>query len=145
MWSMAAWWSVPIRAEVLRWWSERPWTKFVPSPLLLGTAGLYGGINFTATSLLVVAFVYQVYLRRRHTAWYRKYQYVSTSGVNAGVGLAGLLVVVLTALSAPSVELGPHPNGTCDDVALPALTDEDVACWNQINGYSGCNTPWPSN
>jgi len=43
------------------------------------------------------------------------------------------------------VQLGPHPNGTCDDVALPALTDEDVACWNAVNGYSGCNTPWPSN
>ena len=26
-----------------------------------------------------------------------------------------------------------------------AVTAEDVACWNMINGYSGCNTPWPSN
>ena len=89
--------------------------------------------------------VHQVWLKRRHPEWYQKFQYVSTSGVNAGVGLAGLLVVVLTAVSAPSVQLGPHPNGTCDDVALPAVTDEDVACWNAVNGYSGCNTPWPSN
>ena len=89
--------------------------------------------------------VHQVWLKRRHAEWYKKFQYVSTSGVNAGVGLAGLLVVVLTAVSAPSVQLGPHPNGTCDDVALPAVTDEDVACWNAVNGYSGCNTPWPSN
>ena len=92
---------------------------------------------------------HQVWLKRRHAEWYKKFQYVSTSGVNAGVGLAGLLVVVLTAVSAPSVQLGPHPNGTCDDVAgyppLPAVTDEDVACWNAVNGYSGCNTPWPSN
>lgn len=43
-----------------RWWSTRWWTKFVPSPILLGVAGLYGGINFAATSLLIVAAVYQV-------------------------------------------------------------------------------------
>jgi OPT family oligopeptide transporter len=43
-----------------RWWSKRWWTKFVPSPVLLGVAGLYGGINFAATSLLIVAAVYQV-------------------------------------------------------------------------------------
>ena len=69
------------------------------------------------------------------------------------------------------VQLGPVPAGvpadSCGDVALPAETDADVACWcapacggghatppshcasplarNYINGYTGCNTPWPSN
>ena len=61
------------------------------------------------------------------------------------LGLAGLVVIVLTTASAPSVAIGPQPNGSCAAVALPAQTAEDVACWNQINGYSGCNTPWPSN
>lgn len=84
-------------------------------------------------------------LKQGYPRWYRKYQYVSTSGVNAGVGLAGLIVVALTAASAPSLQLGPHPAGSCDNVSLPAITSEDVACWNAINGYSGCNTPWPSN
>ena len=27
--------------------------------------------------------VHQVWLKRRHTEWYKKFQYVSTSGVNA--------------------------------------------------------------
>ena len=31
-----------------------------PPRVLLGVAGLYGGINFAATSLLIVAAVYQV-------------------------------------------------------------------------------------
>lgn len=121
------------------------WKRYVPSPLLLGTAGLYGGLNFTASTMLVVAVVYQVVLRRYHPGWFRRYQYVSTSGVNAGVGIAGLLLIVLSTLSAPTVRLGPHPDGPCTDVSLPARTAEDVACWNAINGYSGCNTPWPSN
>ena len=77
--------------------------------------------------------------------WFRRYQYVSTSGVNAGVGIAGLLLIVLSTLSAPTARIGPQPDGPCTDVSLPARTAEDVACWNAINGYSGCNTPWPSN
>ena len=95
--------------------------------------------------MLAVALVYQWWLRRHHPGWFRRYQYVSTSGVNAGVGIAGLLMIVLTTLAAPTVMVGPQPSGDCATVSLPASNDEDVACWNQLNGYSGCNTPWPSN
>jgi hypothetical protein len=102
-------------------------------------------MNFSALSLLVIGWVYQVWLRTRHPGWYARFQYVSTSGVNAGVGLAGLVVIVLTTASVGSLRMGPQPNGTCASVALPAQSAEDVACWNMINGYSGCNTPWPSN
>ena len=94
---------------------------------------------------LGLARLYQHHLKHACPRWYRRYQYVSTSGVNAGVGLAGLVVVALTALSAPSLKLGPIPTASCANVSLPARTDHDVACWNAINGYSGCNTPWPSN
>ncbi len=121
------------------------WKRWVPPPLLLGVAGLYSGFNFAALTTLSLAVLYQLVLRRRHPRWYERYQYVSTSGVNAGVGLAGLVVVTLTSLSVPSLQLGPQPTGSCEHVALPAITAEDVACWNAINGYSGCNTPWPSN
>jgi uncharacterized oligopeptide transporter (OPT) family protein len=121
------------------------WKRYLPSPLLLGVAGLYSGINFSSTSLLLIALVYQLYLRKRCPDWFARFQYVSTSGVNAGVGLAGLLVILFTSMSIPFVTLGPLPTGDCTNVGLPAVTDEDVACWNMINGFSGCNTPWPSN
>jgi len=121
------------------------WKRWLPSPMLLGVAGLYSGLNFASTSVLLVALAYQLHLRHNHPRWYAKYQYVSTSGVNAGVGLGGLIVILLTSFSVPSVTLGPVPSGNCSAPGLPALTPEDVACWNMINGYSGCNTPWPSN
>ena len=121
------------------------WKRWLPTPLLLGVGGLYSGVNFSALTLLAIAAVYQLWLPRRHRLWHARFQYVSTSGVNAGVGLAGLVVILLTTCSAPSVQIGPRPNGTCDTVALPAQTMEDVACWNELNGYGGCNTPWPSN
>ena len=110
-----------------------------------GVGGLYSGLGFSAITLLVIALAFHAWLAVRHEEWFRRYQYVSTSGVNAGVGIAGLIVVLLTAVGAPMVQLGPVPAGSCDDVALPAETDADVACWNYINGYTGCNTPWPSN
>ena len=121
------------------------WKRWLPSPVLLGVAGLYSGINFSSTSMLLVALVYHVWLRGRHLQWFNRFQYISTSGVNAGVGLAGLVVILLTSFSVSSVRLGPVPKGSCDNVQLPAVTAEDVACWNAINGFSGCNTPWPSN
>ena len=121
------------------------WKRWLPSPVLLGVAGLYSGINFSSTSMLLVAVVYHVRLRGWHPQWFARFQYISTSGVNAGVGLAGLIVILFTSFSVPSVRLGPVPAGSCNNVHLPAVTEEDVACWNAINGFSGCNTPWPSN
>ena len=121
------------------------WKRYLPSPVLLGVAGLYSGINFASTSMLLIALIYQVYLRCYQPRWFGRFQYISTSGVNAGVGLGGLVVILLTSASVPSIRLGPIPTGSCDKVQLPAVTSEDVACWNAINGYSGCNTPWPSN
>lgn len=62
--------------------------------------------------------------------------------MNAGVGLSGLVVMVLTSFSVATVTIGPQPHGNCSNVSVPALGPEDVACWN-LN--TGCNTPWPSN
>ena len=85
---------------------------------------------------------YQVWLKRHHPRWHTRFQHVSTSGVNAGVGLSGLLVVLFTYLELPTLNLGPQPTGTCANVSLPAVTAEDVACYNL---QTACNTPWPSN
>lgn len=129
--------------------NDRWYKKWLPDPTMLGVGGLYSGLGFSALTLLIIALVFHAWLAVRHEGWFRRYQYVSTSGVNAGVGIAGLLVVLFTAVGAPMAQLGPVPAGTpadtCSDVSLPAQTDADVACWNYINGYTGCNTPWPSN
>jgi hypothetical protein len=53
-------------------------------PGVSGVAGLYSGLNFSTISLLIIALVYQLWLKYRQADWYRRYQYVSTSGVNAG-------------------------------------------------------------
>ena len=131
-------WLVPDRPPYSRW---KPW---LPSPVLLGTGALYGGINFMCMSMLVVGLVYQWLLKTRHRRWYDRFQHVSTSGVNAGVGLSGLLIVLFTILQLPTVTVGPQPTpGTCTaaNLSLPAKTDADVACYNL---QTGCNTPWPS-
>ena len=122
------------------------WKAYLPDPMLLGMAGLYSGLNFSATSLLIIAFIYQRVIKEYAPRWYAQFQYVSTAGVNAGVGIAGILVVILATLNAPTVKLGPEPVRACNaSLPLPARTFHDVACWNSLNGGEGCNTPWPSN
>ena len=124
------------------------WKKWLPSPILLGVGGLYAGVNFSCMTMLVIAFVYQVWLKRKKPIWHKRFQHVSTSGVNAGVGSSGLLVVAFTYMELPTVLVGPQPvmgvNGSmaCMNVSLPAVTAEDIACYNL---QTSCNTPWPSN
>jgi hypothetical protein len=124
------------------------WKVWLPSPILLGVGGLYGGVNFSCLTMLLIAFVYQVHLKKSRPEWHKRFQHVSTSGVNAGVGLSGLLVVLFTYMELPTVTVGPQPipmNGTsliCTNVSLPAITAEDIACYNL---QTTCNTPWPSN
>ena len=121
---------------------DRWWKKWLPSPILLGVGGLFAGVNFSCTTMLVIALVYQVWLKNKHATWYKRFQHVSTSGVNAGVGLSGMLVVLFTYMDVPTVLTGPQPTGTCQNVSLPAMTSEDVACYNL---QTTCNTPWLSN
>ena len=123
------------------------WKIWLPSPILLGVGGLYAGVNFSCITMISIAAVYQVWLKRWHPEWHKRFMHVSTSGVNAGVGLSGLLVVLFTYLQIPTVTVGPQPmeglNGTiCQNVSLPAITAEDIACYNL---QTTCNTPWPSN
>ena len=123
------------------------WKRWLPSPILLGVGGLYAGVNFSCVTMLVIAAVYQVYLKRWRPEWFKRFQHVSTSGVNAGVGLSGLLVVAFTYMELPTLTVGPQPtsgmNGTvCTNISLPAVTAEDIACYNL---QTMCNTPWPSN
>merc|ERR1712072_782740 len=94
------------------------WKEWLPSPILLGVAGLYSGVNFMCITMLIIALVYQVWLRRHHPEWLRKYQHVSTAGVNAGAGIAGLLVVLFTYMELPSLTIGPQPTGSCANVNL---------------------------
>jgi len=131
---------------------DKWWKKWLPSPILLGVGGLYAGVNFSCVTMLVIGFVYQVWLKKYRPEWHKRFQHVSTSGVNAGVGLSGLLVVLFTYIELPTVTVGPQPsymhgmtNGTallCSNVSLPAVTAEDIACYNL---QTTCNTPWLSN
>ena len=116
--------------------------------------------------------MYQVYLRRRHPDWYKRFQYVSTSGVNAGIGICGLLIMLLTYIEVPTVKVGPQPGvagaacaaamdclsavcgagGTCTtpsaNMTCAARTARLPAVDFQDvacwNLNTGCNTPWPS-
>lgn len=118
------------------------WRRWLPDPVYLGIGGLCPGMNYSCMWMLFIAVLYQLYLRYKQPGWYAKYQYVSTSGVNAGVGLSSILVLLATISQLPAVQVGPQPKGPCHNLTLPAQTPADVACFNN---NEGCNTPWPSN
>ena len=48
-------------------------------------------------SALALAYLYRVHLERKHPVWFGRYQMISTSALNMGVGIGGLLLFVLQA------------------------------------------------
>ena len=72
--------------------------KFVPNTVLIGLAQFPPANAFSVFSGLAFALFFQVYLRRRHQNFYSKYRFVSTSGMNSGVGIGGLFLLLFQAL-----------------------------------------------
>ena len=97
--------AVGVLAPIALWMvpDSKRWKRWLPTPVLLGTGALYGGVNFMCMTMLIIGVVYQWYIKTRHPHWYDKFQHVSTSGVNAGVGLSGLLVVLFAVMGLPTV------------------------------------------
>ncbi len=91
----------------------------LPSCLPACHARTHAHMLLLCTYRLIIAVVYQAVLATRCKKWYAKHQYDSTAGVNAGVGLSGIIVMVLTSLEAASVHVGPQPTTNCTNVSLP--------------------------
>jgi len=87
---------------------------YFPDTVLIGVSQFVSSTSFSCMSALIVALFYQHYLRYRHTSWYKKYQMVSTSGMNMGVGIGGIVLLILTSLNwTHKVDIGGPAGDGC--------------------------------
>lgn len=74
------------------------WRRYVPNTVLIGLAQFPPANAFSIFTGLAFALFFQVYLRKRHPAFYADFRFVSTSGMNSGVGIGGLVLLLFQAL-----------------------------------------------
>ena len=55
--------------------------------------------QYSVLTGLAFCFIYQVYLKNRHSRWYEKFQMVSTTGMNTGVGIGGLFMLLFNVIN----------------------------------------------
>ena len=105
---------VGILGPLVRRATPRRWRWIVPNTVLIGLAQFPPANAFSVLTGLAFGLFYQCFLRRRRPAWFRRNQMVSTSGLNTGVGLGGLVLLALQATSASKMKVdlgGPTGDG----------------------------------
>ncbi|OLL22685.1 Oligopeptide transporter 2 [Neolecta irregularis DAH-3] len=69
------------------------WVKYVHVPILL--YGMAGWAPYNLSYIwpgTIVAFIFQVYIRRRYLPWWSKYNYVLSTAFTCGVAVAGIVI-----------------------------------------------------
>ena len=90
------------------------WRRYVPNTVLIGLAQFPPANAFSIFTGLAFALFFQIYLQKRHQQFYDKYRFVSTSGMNSGVGIGGLVLLLFQALKWNfSVDLGGPVGDGC--------------------------------
>ncbi|CAD6885939.1 unnamed protein product [Tilletia controversa] len=67
----------------------RSWLRYVSWPVIFTSTGLLppaSGVNYI--SYVVVGFIFQYYLRRKHFGWWSSYNYVLSAALDAGTGIS---------------------------------------------------------
>ncbi|KJA25433.1 hypothetical protein HYPSUDRAFT_64638 [Hypholoma sublateritium FD-334 SS-4] len=100
-------WTIPMALifgmvpTIFQWFIHKRWRKIGPvqvDSVLLpviyqGTAWMTAGVNSTVTSSIVVGLVSQLWLRRYHPGWYKKYNYILGGALDGG---AQVMIFILS-------------------------------------------------
>ncbi|KAJ8607078.1 hypothetical protein MRB53_040514 [Persea americana] len=93
---------IPIYYASKRW--PRSIISQINTPVFLYGLHLFVPLNLSyITAAVPVAYVFNVYIRRRAYAWWTKYNYITAVGLSSGIAIAGLLAFI--ALQNPGVNL----------------------------------------
>lgn len=85
---------IPFYVASKRW--PKSWIRHAHPPILLAGFILWAPLNLSYISAAVpVAYVFGVFIKKRFYNWWVKYNYVTATGLNTGIAIAGLLLFVL--------------------------------------------------
>lgn len=106
------------------------WAKANPALFMAGAENIptSTGINYSAW--FIVAMIFNYYIHKKHTAWWRKYNLILAAGLDCGVAIAAILVyfcVVYTGGSANYSWWGTEvASSSCDSKGCPYLPAKKI-------------------
>jgi len=89
---------IPAYYAARRW--PRSFFRYINFPVVFNAANSLPpatGINFS--SWFMVGFIFQYFMRRRHFRWWLRYNYILSAAMDAGVGIA--LIIIFFGLQFP--------------------------------------------
>lgn len=117
---------------VMQIWKPKSvfWAKANPALFMAGAENIptSTGINYSAW--FIVAMIFNYYIHKKHTAWWRKYNLILAAGLDCGVAIAATLVyfcVVYTGGSANYSWWGTEvASSSCDSKGCPYLPAKKI-------------------
>lgn len=93
---------IPFYFAAKKW--PNSWARHIHPPILLAGFILWAPANLSyITAAIPVAYVFNVYIKKRFYPWWVKYNYVTATGLSTGIAIAGLIAFV--ALQNPGIDL----------------------------------------
>lgn len=101
--------------------------RYINMPLIFNATGVLppaSGINFS--SWIMVAAIFQWFMRRYHFRWWMRYNYILSAALDAGTILSAILIFFVLALPKGGINFVWWGNtvwqNTFDAMGMPALT-----------------------
>lgn len=102
------------------------WWKYVNMPVFFGGSGLIPPatpLNYLSYS--IVGYIFQSRIKGRHPAWWAKYNYVLSAGLDSGLAICTILIFLT--LSLTNVNGGLFPSWWGVTIASTTLDASDGA------------------
>lgn len=121
---------------IKKYFSHYRAVRYFQPVLIMGGFLIFAPYNLSYyTPSLILCYIFMVYLRKQHTAWWSKYNYVLSGAMTAGVALAGVIIFF-------SVQYHPKPiSWWGNNVMYAGLDGAGVALKNATieapDGYFG--------
>ncbi|KAK6456527.1 OPT oligopeptide transporter protein-domain-containing protein [Scheffersomyces xylosifermentans] len=82
-----------IPCLVFKWYGPRKYTKYFEPTIIIGGFLIWAPYNLTFyTAGLYVSFVFMYYIKRKYEGWWQKYNYILSSGLNAGIAFSAIIL-----------------------------------------------------
>ena len=82
-----------IPCIIIKRWGPRNYVKYFEPSIIIGGFLGYAPYNLTYyLPGLYVSYVFMSYIRRKYEAWWQKYNYILSTGLNAGIAFSSIII-----------------------------------------------------
>ncbi|KAL2631236.1 hypothetical protein R1flu_015922 [Riccia fluitans] len=114
----------PVPVWLAAWkWPEKAWIRYINMPILIGATGIMPPatpVNFT--SWFVVGFIFNYVIFKHRKGWWKRYNYVMSAALDAGLAFMGVLLYFALQLEDKSINWWGVNLDNCPLAACPTAS-----------------------